>query len=97
MKGAVCEGIVLTPYGYARSTQGIEIVEAAHPGSDLMGIQATNRILKLVQALKEDDFVLGRISGGGSAFLCSPAAGISLADKQALQRALLKPRCQLEK
>ena len=44
-----------------------------------------------MQALKEDDFVLGLISGGGSAFLCSPAAGISLADKQALQRALLKP------
>lgn len=85
-----CEGIVLTPYGYARPTQGIEIVEAAHPVSDLMGVQSTNRILKLAHQLKEDDFVLGLISGGGSALLCSPEAGIGLSEKQALQRDLLK-------
>lgn len=84
-----CEGLVITRYGYARPTQGIEIVEAAHPVPDAAGARATARMLDLLRGLGEDDFVLALISGGGSALLVSPAADITLDEKQALTQALL--------
>lgn len=85
-----CEGLVITRYGYGRPTRGIEIVEAAHPVSDQSGLEATTRMLTLLEGLGPDDFVLGLISGGGSALLCAPAGEMSLEDKQQVHRALLK-------
>lgn len=84
-----CEGLVITRYGYARPCKGIEIVEAAHPVSDAAGEAATRRMLALVDPLGPDDLVLALISGGGSALLCAPAAGLTLGDKIALNRSLL--------
>jgi glycerate 2-kinase len=84
-----CEGLVLTRYGYARPTRGIEIVEAAHPVPDARGLAATARMLDLVAGLGEDDFILALISGGGSALLVQPAGAITLAEKQAVNDALL--------
>jgi hydroxypyruvate reductase len=84
-----CEGLVITRYGYARPCQGIEIVEAAHPVPDQAGLEATARMLSLVEGAGEDDFVLALISGGASALLVQPAAGVSLAEKQAVNQALL--------
>jgi hydroxypyruvate reductase len=84
-----CEGLVITRYGYARPCRGIEIVEAAHPVPDAAGVTATRRMLDLLATLGEGDFVLALISGGGSALLCAPADGITLAEKQALTQALL--------
>ncbi|MFM6182577.1 MAG: DUF4147 domain-containing protein, partial [Dolichospermum sp.] len=57
-----CDGIVIARYGYARPCQGIEIVEAAHPVPDQAGVDATQRMLKLLNGLTEDDFVLALIS-----------------------------------
>ncbi len=85
-----CEGLVITRYGYGRPTQGIEIVEAAHPVSDQAGMEATARLLKLLGEAGEDDLVLALISGGGSSLLCAPAEGITLEDFQAVHRALLE-------
>ena len=84
-----CEGLVITRYGYARPCQGIEIVEAAHPVPDLAGQVATARMLDLVQDLTPQDFVLALISGGASALLVAPVDGVSLAEKQAVNAALL--------
>lgn len=84
------EGLVVTRYGYAVPCKKIEIVEAAHPVPDAAGNDAARRILKLVSGLSCDDLVLCLISGGGSALLPFPAAGITLADKQEINRALLK-------
>ena len=84
-----CEGLVLTRYGYGRPTRGIEIVEAAHPVPDARGLETTARMLALVEGLGEDDFVLALISGGGSALLVQPAGAITLAEKQAVNDALL--------
>ncbi|WP_333816009.1 glycerate kinase type-2 family protein [Tabrizicola sp.] len=84
-----CEGLVITRYGYARPCRGIEIVEAAHPVPDQAGVDATRRMLALPQGLKEDDTVLALISGGASALLCAPADGMTLAEKQAVNAALL--------
>lgn len=84
-----CEGLVITRYGYARPCRGIRIVEAAHPVPDPAGVDATRQMLKLLDGLTEDDTVLALISGGASALLCAPAEGLSLAEKQEVNAALL--------
>jgi len=84
------EGLVITRYGHAVACETIEIVEAAHPVPDDAGAAATTRILEMVQGLTEDDLVLCLISGGGSALMTAPAPGLTLADKQAVNRALLR-------
>lgn len=82
-------GLVVTRYGYRVPCQHIEIVEAAHPVPDAAGFRAAGRIRHLVAQLSADDLVLCLISGGGSALLALPLDGITLADKQALNRQLL--------
>ncbi|MDN2698830.1 glycerate kinase [Janthinobacterium sp. SUN073] len=82
-------GLVVTRYGYAVPCVRIEIVEASHPVPDAAGMQAAQRMLDLVGNLQADDTVLCLISGGGSSLLALPLDGISLEDKQALNRALL--------
>ncbi|UWQ21803.1 glycerate kinase [Jannaschia sp. W003] len=84
-----CKGLVITRYGYVRPTRGIEIAEAAHPVPDAAGVAATERMLARVAGLARDDLVLALISGGGSALLCAPAAGLTLDDKRAVNAALL--------
>jgi len=84
------EGLVVTRYGYGEACRQIEIVEAAHPVPDEKGRAAAGRILQRVEGLSADDLVLCLISGGASALLALPAAGITLTDKQAVNRALLK-------
>jgi hydroxypyruvate reductase len=83
-------GLVVTRYGYAVPCERIEIAEAAHPVPDAAGLAAAQRMLKLVSGLQPDDLVLCLISGGGSSLLPPPAAGLTLQDKQALNRELLK-------
>jgi len=84
------EGLVVTRYGYAVPCQRIEIVEAAHPVPDEAGLRATERIRHLVSGLSADDLVIALISGGGSTLLVAPGPGLTLADKQAVNRALLE-------
>jgi hydroxypyruvate reductase len=87
---APLEGIVVTRYGHAVACERIEIVEAAHPVPDAAGERAAARILGAVRGLGADDLVVALISGGGSALLALPAPGLTLADKQAVSRALLR-------
>ncbi|MFM7026045.1 MAG: glycerate kinase, partial [Limnohabitans sp.] len=82
-------GLVVTRYGYKVSCEKIDIVEAAHPVPDQAGLDAARRMLQLVQNLSADDVVLCLISGGGSSLLPLPLPGISLQDKQQVNRALL--------
>ena len=84
------DGLVVTRYGHGVPCERIEIVEAAHPVPDAAGESAAQRILAKVQNLNENDRVLALISGGGSALLAAPAAGVSLAEKRAITAALLK-------
>ncbi len=84
-----CEGLVITRYGHARPCRGIEVVEAGHPVPDAAGLAATERMLALLRDLGEGDFVLALISGGASALMVAPAPGVTLAEKQAVNTALL--------
>ena len=92
-----CEGLVITRYGYARPCKSIEIVEASHPVPDQAGQTATARMLDLLSGLDADDFVLALISGGASALLVAPCDGVSLAEKQAVNAALLASGAPIDK
>ncbi|MEL2244292.1 glycerate kinase [Leclercia adecarboxylata] len=84
------QGVVVTRYGHAAPTQKIRIVEAAHPVSDAMSEVASMLMMEQVKNLTADDCVIALISGGGSSLLALPRKGITLADKQAVNKALLK-------
>ncbi|MFT0532118.1 glycerate kinase [Castellaniella hirudinis] len=84
------EGVVVTRYGYAVPCERLDIIEAAHPVPDEAGERAAQRLFEQVRGLTADDLVICLISGGGSSLLPVPGPGISLADKQAINRALLK-------
>jgi hydroxypyruvate reductase len=84
------QGLVVTRYGYSVQCQRIEIVEAAHPVPDEAGLRAARRIRALVEGLTADDLVICLISGGGSSLLVLPDDALTLADKQAINTALLK-------
>jgi hydroxypyruvate reductase len=91
---APLSGVVVTRYHHtpqrpAGLPQRIEVLEASHPVPDAAGLAASERILSLVQGLTADDLVLCLISGGGSALLTLPAAGLTLEDKQRINKALL--------
>ncbi|MDZ4076395.1 MAG: glycerate kinase [Hylemonella sp.] len=91
---APLSGLVVTRYHHtpprpAGLPQRIEVVEASHPVPDAAGMSASQRILQLVQGLTKDDLVLCLISGGGSALLTLPAEGLTLEDKQRINKALL--------
>ena len=83
------EGTVVTRYGHAVPTNRIEVIEAAHPVPDANSERGARRLLDRVRGLSANDLVLALISGGGSALLALGAPGITLADKQAVNRALL--------
>ena len=92
---AALSGLVVTRYGHIpprpeHLAERIEVVEAAHPVPDAAGMAAAERILALVQGLTADDLVLCLISGGGSSLLTLPAEGLTLEDKQNINRALLE-------
>jgi hydroxypyruvate reductase len=82
-------GVVVTPYGCGMPTQRITVRESSHPVPDANGEAAAREILASVAGLGPDDLVLALISGGGSAVMALPAEGLTLADKQAVTRALL--------
>lgn len=88
-------GLVVTRYHHTPPRPGglpqrIEVVEAAHPVPDAAGLAAAERILALTEGLTENDLVLCLISGGGSALLTLPADGLTLEDKQRINKALLE-------
>ena len=94
-KNAPMSGLVVTRYDYVppayKAKPGrIEVIEAAHPVPDEAGRRAAKRIAELTQGLTRDDLVLCLMSGGASSLLAMPAEGITLEQKQAVNKALLK-------
>ena len=82
-------GVVVTRYGHGVPTARIEVIEASHPVPDANSERGARRVLEAVRGLGADDLVIALISGGGSALMALPAPGLTFADKQALNRALL--------
>ena len=83
-------GRVVTRYSHGVPCESITVVEASHPVPDTAGQQAAEQILQTVSELNKDDLVICLISGGGSSLLALPAPGITLQDKQSINKALLR-------
>ena len=83
-------GLAVTRHGYGRPTRHIPVIEAGHPVPDKSGISATKRTLTLADAVDGEDLVLVLLSGGASANWIAPVSGLTLEEKQAVTRALLK-------
>ncbi|SEW18301.1 hydroxypyruvate reductase [Cognatiyoonia koreensis] len=79
--------IVVTNYENAGALNGATVMAAGHPVPDENGALAGKAVLAALE--KADGPVLALISGGGSALLPAPSEGVSLADKAALNTALL--------
>lgn len=83
------EGVVVTRYGYAAPCKSLKVLEASHPVPDEAGLRATEAVFDAVKGLTPADLVVALVCGGGSALLPAPPEGLTLADEQALNRALL--------
>jgi hydroxypyruvate reductase len=83
-------GIATTRHGHGHPTRHIKVVEAGHPVPDSASVSAATETLAMAQQATADDLVLVLLSGGGSANWVAPADGLSLVEKQALTRALLR-------
>lgn len=83
------KAIAVTNYENAREVAGCTVMAAGHPVPDENGEKAGLAVIELLRSIKENDVVLALISGGGSALLPTPVAGISLDDKAEVSRILL--------
>ncbi|MGY4479963.1 glycerate kinase type-2 family protein [Bradyrhizobium sp. USDA 3364] len=82
-------GVIVTRHGHSVPAGRIEVLEASHPVPDETSKAAALRMLRAVDGLSADDLVIALMSGGGSALMTLPASPMTLADKQAVNRALL--------
>jgi len=89
MGDAITEGIAVgvSPSG---SLRRLETAVAGHPIPDARGLAAAGRIEGLARGLGRDDVLIVLVSGGASALLPAPAAGIPLSEKAALTSALMR-------
>jgi glycerate 2-kinase len=83
-------GLAVTRHGYARPTRVLPVIEAGHPVPDQASLDGAARALALADGARDGDLVLVLMSGGASANWIAPVAGLTLAEKQAVTRALLK-------
>ena len=83
-------GVAVARQGYGRPTKIVPMIEAGHPIPSAAGLEAAARALALADWAGPDDLVLVLLSGGASANWIAPVEGVSLADKQAVTRALLR-------
>lgn len=86
----ITRGVVIVKHGTRGTLGKTEQVEAGHPIPDDAGLRGTQRILKLVRGADEQTLVICLLSGGGSALLVAPLAGITLDDKQRTTDLLLR-------
>ena len=83
-------GIATTRHGHGVPTRQIRVVEAGHPVPDEAGLKGAADSLLLAQDAGPDDLLLVLLSGGGSANWIAPVDGVSFAQKQQVNRALLR-------
>src|SRR4051812_160393 len=83
-------GIATTRHGYGVPTRCIRVVEAGHPVPDEAGLKGAADTLALAGEAGPDDLLLVLLTGGGSANWIAPVDGISFAQKQAVNKALLR-------
>lgn len=89
LDGKITAGLIVVKDGHTAPLSIIEQVEAAHPVPSEAGITGTRRILNMVRDADEKTLVVCLLSGGASALLVAPVAGVTLQDKQEATRLML--------
>lgn len=90
LDAARLSGLATTRHGHGVPTRRIEVIEAGHPVPDEAGLKGAARTLDIAKDAGADDLVLVLLSGGGSANWIAPADGVSFAQKQAMNKILLR-------
>jgi glycerate 2-kinase len=90
LEPARLSGLATTRHGHGVPTRRIRVVEAGHPLPDEAGLKAADATLALAREAGPDDLLLVLLSGGGSANWIAPADGVTFAQKQQVNRALLR-------
>ena len=85
----IARGLINVKYEHLADVKHIKLIEAGHPVPDINGQRGAAAILEMAHAAQSQDLLICLMSGGGSALLPLPAAGIELADKQAMINTLL--------
>src|SRR6476646_9144031 len=83
-------GLATPPHGHGVATHRISVIEAGHPVPGEAGLKAADETLRLAAEATADDLLLVLLSGGGSANWIAPVEGVSFAQKQQVNRALLR-------
>jgi hydroxypyruvate reductase len=83
-------GVAVTRHGHGRPTVQVPVIEAGHPVPDAAGLAGAEQTLTLADGAGPDDLVLVLLSGGASANWIAPAEGLTLQEKQAVTRQLLR-------
>ncbi len=89
-------GVAVARHGYGGRTRHIPMIEAGHPVPDAHSVEAASRALALAREAAEGDLVLVLLSGGGSANWIAPAGALTLAEKQAVTRAMLRSGASID-
>lgn len=89
-------GVAVARHGYGAPTRLIPMIEAGHPVPDASSLEAAQRALALAHGAGADDLVVVLLSGGGSANWIAPAGGLTLAEKQAITRAMLRSGANID-
>lgn len=82
-------GLVVVKDEHGAELERVQCLEAGHPVPDMRGKKAAGRLLDLVRSVQRNDLILFLLSGGASALVPAPAAGITLDDKISLTEILL--------
>jgi glycerate 2-kinase len=83
-------GVAVARHGYGRPLHSMPMIEAGHPVPDAGSVEGAQRALDLAKAAGENDLVLVLLSGGASANWVAPAGTLTLEDKRAITRHLLR-------
>lgn len=83
------QALVITNASNDAPLDRAQILTSGHPVPDAAGEAAARQVEALLAACRPQDRVLALISGGGSAMLPAPVEGVTLAEKQEVNRLLL--------
>ena len=81
--------LIVTNAGNDAPLMRAEVLRAGHPVPDEDGAQAARRVAERLAESRPADRILALISGGGSAMLPAPVEGVTLTEKQEVNRLLL--------
>lgn len=90
LNNRISAGLLIMPQGLRATLRRVARAEGGHPFPDEAGRRASRKILEMLGGADEKTLVLCLISGGASALLAIPAAGLTLADKRAVTSLLIR-------